>query len=327
MANKAEILKFIRDVSKENLVSREELVSAFEEGRGEMRDRVFTNKLGMSEILYYIGGGIVFLGIAILVWQNWDFLSPLTRILVTLGSGITAYIVGVVFQKREDIEVIGSAFFLLSAMLLPIGLVVFFDNAGLDAGSDGSQSFISGVLIVVFLLSYFLFKKNIFAFFSIIFSTWFFFAFTNFLVGSNPIVAEWDFFQYRALIAGFTYLLLGYAFSKTDKAPISQFLYSFGILGFLGAAFTLGGWEPKQNFFWEMIYPLLIFATLFASVHVESKSFLVFGTIFLMIYILKITAEYFTEGLGWPFALVIAGFLMIGAGYMSISLKKKYFPE
>jgi len=43
-----------------------------------------------------------------------------------------------------------------------------------------------------------------------------------------------------------------------------------------------------------------------------------------MAYILKITFEYFSSGLGWPLALVIAGLAMIGVGYMSISLKKKY---
>jgi len=48
------------------------------------------------------------------------------------------------------------------------------------------------------------------------------------------------------------------------------------------------------------------------------------GTIFLMAYILKITSEYFSTGLGWPIALVIAGLAMIGVGFMSFSIKKKY---
>ena len=44
----------------------------------------------------------------------------------------------------------------------------------------------------------------------------------------------------------------------------------------------------------------------------------------LMAYILKITSEYFSSGLGWPLALILAGLAMIGVGYMSISIKKKY---
>ena len=87
---------------------------------------------------------------------------------------------------------------------------------------------------------------------------------------------------------------------------------------------ALGGFQPNQDAFWELIYPVIIFGALFTSVYIKSKSVLTMGTIFLMIYILKITAEYFSTGLGWPLALVIAGLMMIGAGYMSITIKAKY---
>jgi len=45
---------------------------------------------------------------------------------------------------------------------------------------------------------------------------------------------------------------------------------------------------------------------------------------FFLLKFLEITSEYFSTGLGWPLALVIAGLAMIGVGYMSLSLKKKY---
>jgi uncharacterized integral membrane protein len=56
----------------------------------------------------------------------------------------------------------------------------------------------------------------------------------------------------------------------------------------------------------------------------KSKSFLTFGAIFLVTYVFKITAEYFTDGLGWPLVLVIVGLAIIGIGYLAFSLKKKY---
>lgn len=144
------------------------------------------------------------------------------------------------------------------------------------------------------------------------------------MVGGGPYFDDWKFHEYRVLVASIAYMLLGYAFSKNERAPLQGFLYSFGILGFLGAALTLGGWEPNQNVFWELIYPGFVFGALFLSVHVKSNAFLTLGTLFLMAYILKITSEYFSSGLGWPLALVIAGLAMIGVGYMSLSLKKKY---
>lgn len=40
-------------------------------------------------------------------------------------------------------------------------------------------------------------------------------------------------------------------------------------------------------------------------------------------YILKITSEYFADSLGWPLALMIAGFGMIGVGYLTVYIKRK----
>lgn len=324
MATKEKILHYIRTLAEQKVVSKEELDAAFDSGSGIKTDVVLTKKLGFSEILYYIGGAIVFLGISILLWQNWSTLGFGTKVLATLGSGIAAYFVGLLFSRDEKTETASSAFYLISALITPMGLWVVFHNAGFDASSYGLQSLISGIMLGTHLLSLFVFRKNIFTLFSILFGTWLFFSLTSFMTGGGPYFDDWKFYAYRVLVAGIAYILLGYAFSKNERAPFQGFLYGFGILGFLGAALALGGWEPKQNVFWELIYPGLVFGTLFFSVHIKSKAFLTWGTLFLMAYILKITSEYFSNGLGWPLALVIAGLAMIGVGYMSLSLKKKY---
>jgi hypothetical protein len=324
MATKEEVLQYIRTLAEQKIITKDELIEAYDSGSGIKQDIVLTKKLGVSEILYYIGGAIVFLGISILLWQNWSTLGFGTKVLVTLGSGIAAYFVGLLFSRDERTETAGSAFYLISALVTPIGLWVVFDNTGLDASSYGSQSLISGIMFVTYLLSLFVFHKNIFTLFSILFGTRFFFSLTSWMVDGRPYLNDWKFYMYRVLIAGVAYMLMGYAFSKNERAPLSGFLYGFGIFGFLGAALALGGWKPNQNVFWELIYPGLVFGALFLSVYIRSKAFLTFSTIFLMAYILKITSEYFSTGLGWPLALVIAGLAMIVVGYMSLSIKKEY---
>lgn len=324
MARKEEALRYIRTLAEQKVLTREELNMAFDAGSGSKTDFVQTKKLGISEILSYIGGAIVFLGIAILLFQNWLTLGFSTKALATLGAGVAAYCVGVLFSRDQRMEAAGSAFYLISALVLPMGLYVVFDHAGFDAGSYGSQSAISGILFGMYLLSYLVFRKHVFTFFSILFGTWLFFSLTSFMTGGGAFYDRWKFYEYRTLATGITYMLIGYAFSKNEHAPLSNFLYGFGIIGFLGSALSLGGWKPNQNIFWELFFPGLIFGALFLSVHIRSKSFLTWGTLFLMAYILKITAEYFSTGLGWPLALVIAGLSVIGVGYMSLSLKKKY---
>lgn len=324
MTTKEEVLQYIQTLAERKVLTKEELDMAYDAGSGIKTDLVLTKKLGIAEILYYIGGAIVVLGISILLWQNWSTLGFGTKVLATLGAGIAAYFVGLLFSRDKRTETAGSAFYLISALVMPFGLYVVFDNAGLDASSYGSQSFISGILFSMYLLSYVVFRKHIFTLFSILFGTWLFFSLTSFMIGGGPYSDDWKFYEYRVLVAGVTYILLGYAFSKDERAALSGFLYGFGVLGFLGSALSLGGWEPRQNAFWELIYPGLVFGTLFLSAHIKSRAFLTWSTLFLMAYILKITSEYFSSGLGWPLALVIAGLAMIGVGYMSISLKKKY---
>lgn len=326
MTTKEEVLQYITTLGAQHVVTQDELLAAYRTGSGVPIDHAMIKKLGVAEILYYIGGAIVFLGIAILLAQNWSNLGFATKLLATLGAGLAAYVVGLLFSRDEKTEAAGMAFYLISALVTPIGLYVVFDYAGFDAGSAGWQSVSSGLVFSMYALSYVILRKNIFTLFSILFATWFFFSFTSFLVGSNPYF-DMKFFEYRVLLIGLTYILLGQAFSKNIRAPLSGFLYGFGILGFLGAALALGGWEPEQNVFWELVFPGLVFAALFLSIHLKSKSFLTFGTLFLMVYILKITAEYFSTGLGWPLALVIAGLSLIGVGYASLYIKRKYIPS
>lgn len=323
MLNKEEVLGYIQELAKEKAITKQEIIKAFDSGGGATAEALNKN-LNIAQILYYIGGGIVFLGIAILVGQNWSTLGFLTKLLATLGFGIAAYFAGLLFSRDKRTELVGSAFYLISALVTPIGIWVVFDNVGYR-NSIGLQALISGIMFLTYLFSLFVSKKNIIILFNILFGTWFFFSLTSWIIDVNQILITEKFDFYRILVTGIAYMLIGYSFSKSDeRSSLSGFLYGFGILGFLGSALALGNWEPNQNIFWELIYPFLVFGALFLSVTIKSRAFLTWGTIFLMGYILKITGEYFSNSLGWPLALVICGLAMIGVGYMSFSIRKKY---
>jgi hypothetical protein len=319
--DKQEALQYVKNLSSQKILTKDEIIDAYNEGLAG--DMVLTKKVGIAEILYYIGGAVVFLGIWILIWQNWSTLNLGTKIIATLGASVLAYIIGLLSGMNKKFEGISSAFYLISALVLPVGLYVVFDNMSLDMHSAMTASLISGICLGVFSLSYILFRKNIFTLFSILFGTWFFFAFTDFLNNGNYKDYQ-HFFEYRVLIVGLIYIIIGYIFAKGNKVSMSGFLYGFGILGVLGSALSLGGWSPNQNYFWELFFPFLVFGTLFISINLKSKSFLTFGSIFLMLYILKITGEYFKDGIGWPLALILAGLLLIAVGYLYFFLKNKY---
>lgn len=323
--NKEEILSNVTNLAKQNLLNRNELIAAFEKGKPSSQTQSgLRREVGISEVLYFIGGIIVFIGIYILIAQNWNSLNLVTRILLTLGFGIASYFVGIILNKEEKHGAVSFAFHLIAALVLPIGLGVFLDQMGYKYFGSGGISFITGVLFVMYLASFFVFKKPIFTFFTIVFGTLFFFSFTDYLIGSNPIFVNMKFFEYRLLFVGLSYLFLGFSIASTEQKDLTGVLYGFGTAFFLGAALMLGGWKPSQNIFWEIVFPGLVFGVLMLSVKLKSKAFLSVGTFYLMAYILKITAEYFSNTLGWPLSLVICGITLIGIGYYAFSLNKKY---
>lgn len=321
--DKEQTLASITKLSSESNITKKEVVEAFEKGVSKNVHKALSS-FNISQVLYFIGGFIIFIGVSIMIWQNWTTLSNFTKIIATLGIGVAAYYVGILLNKEEKYGAVSFAFHLIGALVIPIGLYVFLDIAGSNFGTPGASSLIFGVLLAMYLSSYFVFKKTIFMFFSIVFSSIFFFTFTNFLIGTNPFFTDSKFYEYRFYVLGLSYLCLGYYFSSNIHKNLTGVLYSFGNLFFLGASLALGGWKPSQDVFWELIFIGQVFAILLFSVHLKSRSFLTFGTIFLMLYIFKITSEYFTDTLGWPITLMFCGIALIATGYYAFNVNKKY---
>ena len=321
--DKKDLLKHIQSLASQKAITKDELISAFDAGiSGDVPEEGF-RQAGISHILYYIGGAIVFIGISVLIWQHWTALNSATKILSTLGAGIASYIAAVFLSREERLEIASRAFYFISALVMPLGLHVTFHVAGLDTGSHGVQSVVSGILLVTFFLSYLANRKTVFALFNIIFGTWLFFSFTSFLVGGRPGFG-WEFSAYRVLCVGLMYGLLGYHYAETPYRALTGALYGFGVFCFLGAALALGDWKPHQNWLWELIFPGLVFGVMFLSVYLKSKAFLTFGSLYLIAYIFKITGEYFAGSLGWPLVLVLTGLGLISIGYLHFTLKRKY---
>lgn len=320
---KNDLLKHIRFLASQKMITKDELISAFDAGSSQDVSLQEPGNAGISHILFYIGAAIVFLGISVLLWQQWRALSSAAKILSTLGSGIAVYIAAIFFSREERLEAVSRAFYFISALVMPLGLHVTFYVAGIDTGTPGVQSIVSGILLTTFLLSYFVNRKTVFVLFSIIFGIWLFFSFSSFIVGGRPGF-DWEFSAYRILCVGLALALLGYYFSQTAHRSLTGALYGFGVFFFLAAALVLGDWKPHQNWFWELSFPGLVFGIMFLSVYLKSKSFLTFGSLYLIAYISKITGEYFADSLGWPLVLVLTGFGLIAIGYLHFSLKKKY---
>jgi hypothetical protein len=331
MFTKDEILGGVKDLARTGDLQKGELMAAFDEAAGEADAAKpesasgFGRRLNLAQVLYYVGGGIVVLGIGILIAQNWSALNDFTRILSTLGSGVLAYVVAVLLGREERTRAVSSAFHLIAALVIPIGLFATLKITGYDLSTFGTQNLVFGILLAMYVASFLVFRQSIFVLFGIVFGSLLYFSLTSMIGENGSGLFGNKFDQYRFMVLGISYLLIGYGLRDTRYKELTGPAYFFGLPMTLLMAFILGDFKPSANLFWELIFPFLTFGAIVASIWLRSRSFLVWGTIFLMGYIFKITGEYFASDLGWPLALVIAGFAVIGIGVAAVNVRQKFW--
>lgn len=318
--DKTGLLNEVKKAAKAGQLTKQELLTAFESGK----DDLGRSSRDLSKVLYYIGGLIVVLGIAFLIFQNWDALNDASRILTTLGTGIVAYLIGLFVDRNPQARHFAMPFYLIALLVIPIGLHVTLEIAEIDVDTAGWQSVISTFLLFFALMSALFLKHWMFKVFSVIYGTWLFFAFAEFLMGDHQLLDEPDFFAYRFLVTGLSYFLFGYYLDRQKRETFVGALYGFGLLLFLVGGLVLGGWQPDHNLFWEIVYPGIALAVVFLSVYLRNRIVLVMGALFLVIYIFKITEEHFREGLGWPLALIMMGLALITIGYIAVTINQRY---
>jgi len=118
------------------------------------------------------------MGIAFWIGQQWDDMSSFMRISSTLGISIGFFISAVLLTKDEEYSTLSNVFFLISALLMPLGLGVTYDEYGTDLNSLLIATQIFTLLAVVFTAAYFLYKRNLLLFIAIIFFSVLFFLIT-----------------------------------------------------------------------------------------------------------------------------------------------------
>ena len=322
--NKDELLKTIEQMAYEKVVGKEELLRAFERGQKNIKVEGDLGQSKISQLLYYIGGGIVFIGIAILIGEHWVNLSNPVRILLTLGVGIGFFTAAVLARYSKETLRLAQAFFFIAGLLLPLGLGVTFDAAGLSMGESGVQTMAALILFAGFLTAYVIYEETVLLLFTIIFGTTLYYALTGLLEGAT-MRFDWRFECYRSLVIFISYLCLGYYYFLGRERPgIMGWLLGVGSFGFLAITLALGGWKPTQSIFWELIYPFITFGFLYSSIALRNRVVLFWGAFALVAYLAKITSEYFANSIGWPLTLVLLGVIIILIGYWAVYLNKRY---
>jgi len=94
-------LKNALDSGELNPLAVTELINQYSQPSNEPNNKLMS-------ILYFIGGGIMFLGIAFWIGQEWEHFGSVAKILCTLGISIGFFVSAVLLHSHENNSVISG---------------------------------------------------------------------------------------------------------------------------------------------------------------------------------------------------------------------------
>lgn len=264
----------------------------------------------LSKLLGYIGGIFVFAGIGVFISMYWDYFGSAARVIVTLGTGLVAFFMGLACLQDRKYEKAATPLFLISSFLQPTGILVMLREY--SSGGDVRH----GILLMA---SYMLIQqgatfwakgRTVLAFSAIFFGMIFF----------GYLFDVWDLNEKLiGAIIGTSLLCIAYTLNRSKHIAISPFWYFVGALLLLWSVF-----DAVKNTPFELLYLGLSALIIFLSTYVRSRILLLVGTLSMLCYIGWFTAKHFANTVGWPIALVIIGIALIGMSALAIRLNNKY---
>ena len=183
--DKEQLLQELRRHAQTGDITESELQSVFYGTRERISP---VHKKGFSinviNVLYGIGGLIVFAGLVALIVQNWSEFPTTARILITLGMAIVLFISSVLFTSK-GYSVLAQILFAVSYVFFPLGIGVSLYEFEVDTGIGGI-SFILLCLTLLAAISYLILKRlAVNVLFAVIFGTSTAYAFLTYALSNS----------------------------------------------------------------------------------------------------------------------------------------------
>jgi hypothetical protein len=286
MARKEDIINYITDLAVKNILTKNEVVSAYD--LGKKYSSTSTNFSSIISIaIAYIGGLLIFFGLAIYSYKYFAKNNDVIFWLIILGFGIIIHAVNLTLEYKEKALPPAIAFcYLLSYLLILLGTKGVLSYYRLEYGII--LGFIS--LFLTYLISFLISKKNISLFYLII-STSFLFL-SGGLITISALNLQPEFIFYTLAVIGLTQIGVGKLISITKRHILSPWLYIIGSSIFLGSIFYLYNFKFYDNQLWEVIIMVLIIAMIALGVMLGSKSLIIVSFIYFVSAASKISIKY-----------------------------------
>ncbi len=331
--NKNELFESVRSAVNNEIVTKDELLTCTNElSRVSANSKTtstqaqdnssFKKNSVITNILYAFGGIVTLTGVLVLLFQSWDSFTDSTKILLTVGVALILYIFAMYTSKSEEHSVLSQVLFTVAAAVAPIGWYTVLSIYMLSFGSAAvTAAIVSGTCAIIFGYATWYSRKPILHLFVTAFVSWCYFSLISEVVRGSGLDLETisSISTYSVMlisIAVFMYALFlsSNSINKTVCAILVFYSYAqFLIAGLL----QVGG-------IWNFLYAFILVGAVYLAIHIRSTGALVVTALAVVGYLIKISAKYFADSLGWAVLLIFVGFLIIGIGYGTYRINKKY---
>ncbi|MDO9280966.1 MAG: DUF2157 domain-containing protein [Methylotenera sp.] len=307
MSLKEDALQDIVSLARHNQITLEEIAQAFNSPKIQT---VKASSSVLSKLFGYIGGIFVFAGIGVFISMYWDDFGSAARVIVTLGTGLVAFIMGLVCLADKKYERAATPLFLISSFLQPTGILVMLQEYSSGGDVRHGMLFMAVYMLMQQGATFWAKGRTVLAFSAILFGSIFFANLFDILGVNEKLIG---------IIIGTSLLCIAYALNQSKHLAIASFWYFVGAVTLLWSIF-----ESVEKSPLEPVYLGASALIIFLSTYVRSRTLLLVGTLSMLLYIGYYTAKHFANTVGWPIALVMIGVALITLSSLAVRLNKQY---
>jgi hypothetical protein len=304
---RAQALSDIATLARQHGLSAAEIAAALDGGATAATRR---GRATLVHMLGFLGGIFVFAGIGVFIALQWSTMNSAARIVVTLGSGLAAFILAMLATREERYEKAATPLFTIAGVLQPSGMLVAFHEFG--AGGDWRVACLvtTGAMACQFAGTFASVRRSTPLFLAIFFATLFF--------GTALDLAEAD-STIIALVLGASLLLAAIGADRTPHRHLTPVWYLAG-----SALFLYGFYDLVEGTLAETLFLALAASFVYLSITLHSRVLLVMATLAILAYTAWFTQQHFADSVGWPLALIAFGLFMIGLSALAFRIDRDY---
>lgn len=304
---RAHALQTIAALARQHGLTAAEIAAALADASASPEAR---RQAVLVRVLAALGGTFVFAGIGIFVGLQWESLNSVARVLVTLGSGLAVFVLGMLAAREARFRSTSTPLLLAAAVLEPTGMTVAFNEFGSGGDWRWAALLTAGAMALQFAVAFAALQRAAPIFLTILFGSWFWWTALD-LVGLGDTAI--------ALIVGASLLLASVGSDRAGWRTITPPWYFVG-----GALFLYGLFDRLEGTPAEILFLAAAAGLVYASAALHSRTLLGVATLAILAYTGWFTERHFVDSIGWPLALMAFGVVLIGLSALAYRIDRDF---